>query len=50
MFNWFNDAGFQGDIGALRRRDIEVRLQTLEQRLYYEGWHERVRRIVPPQN
>jgi uncharacterized protein YbjT (DUF2867 family) len=50
MFHWFNDAGFQADIGALRQRYPEVRLQTLEQWLYNEGWHKRVRRIVPPQD
>ena len=49
MFNWFNDAGFQADIGALRNRYPELQLQTLEQWLYNEGWHKRVRRIVPPQ-
>ena len=50
MFHWFNNAGFQTDIGALRQRYPEVRLQTLEQWLYNEGWHKRVRRIVPPQD
>jgi len=50
MFHWFNDAGFQADIGSLRQRYPEVRLQTLEQWLYNEGWHKRVRRIVPPQD
>lgn len=39
MFNWFNDAGFRADIGALRHRYPERRLQTLEQWLYNEGWH-----------
>ena len=48
MFNWFNDAGFQANIDALRQRYPEVQLKTLEQWLYSEGWHKRVRRITPP--
>jgi uncharacterized protein YbjT (DUF2867 family) len=49
MFNWFNDAGFQANIAHLRKQYPEVRLQTLEEWLYNEGWHKRVRRITPPQ-
>lgn len=49
MFHWFNDAGFQASIGKLRKRYPEVQLQTLEQWLYNEGWHKRVRRITPPE-
>ena len=37
MFRWFNDAGFQANIGELRRRYPEVRLQTLEEWLCNEG-------------
>lgn len=48
MFNWFNDAGFQAGIGALRQQYPEVQLKTLEQWLYSEGWHKRARRITPP--
>jgi uncharacterized protein YbjT (DUF2867 family) len=48
MFRWFNDAGFQADIGELRKRYPEVQLQTLEVWLYNEGWHKRVRRITAP--
>ena len=50
LFHWFDDAGFQEDIGALRRRFPEIRLQTLEEWLYNEGWHKRVRRIVAPRD
>lgn len=48
MFHWFNDAGFQANIGALRQRYPEVQLKTLEQWLYSEGWHKRARRLTPP--
>lgn len=48
MFHWFNDAGFQADISALRRHYPEIRLQTLEEWLYNEGWHKRDRRIAAP--
>jgi hypothetical protein len=46
MFNCFNDAGFQANIAHLRNQYPEVRLQTLEEWLYNEGWHKRVRRIA----
>ena len=49
MFTWFNNLGFQANISELRRRYPEVRLQTLEEWLYNEGWHKRVRRITPPE-
>jgi hypothetical protein len=49
MFNWFNDTGFAANIADLRKRFPELRLQTLEEWLYNEGWHKRVRRIMPPQ-
>ncbi|HKE29334.1 MAG TPA: NmrA/HSCARG family protein [Bryobacteraceae bacterium] len=48
MFRWFNDAGFQANVGELRKRYPQVQLQTLEQWLYNEGWHKRVRRITAP--
>jgi uncharacterized protein YbjT (DUF2867 family) len=48
MFSWFNDTGFQANIGALRKQYPALRLQTLEQWLYNEGWHKRVRHIVAP--
>ena len=48
MFQWFNDAGFQANIGALRERYPEVQLRTLEQWLYSEGWHKRARRFTQP--
>lgn len=48
MFRWFNDSGFQANIGGLRERYPEVQLKTLEQWLYSEGWHKRARRFTPP--
>jgi uncharacterized protein YbjT (DUF2867 family) len=48
MFRWFNQAGFQADIAALRRRYPEIQLQTLEQWLRNEGWHKRARQVRAP--
>src|SRR5262244_4204253 len=48
MFRWFNAAGFQADIAALRRRYPEIHLQTLEEWLRNEGWHKRARHLQPP--
>ncbi len=48
MFRWFNTAGFQANIGELRKRYPELQLQTLEQWLYNEGWHKRARRVTAP--
>jgi uncharacterized protein YbjT (DUF2867 family) len=48
MFRWFNESGFQANIGELRRRYPEIRLQTLEEWLYNEGWHKRARRFAAP--
>ncbi len=48
MFRWFNAAGFQADIGALRRQYPEVHLQTLEEWLRNEGWHKRALRVRAP--
>jgi len=50
MFRWFNQAGFQADILALRRRFPEIRLRTLEEWLRDEGWHKRARRVTAPRN
>src|SRR5215471_7153632 len=50
MFRWFNESGFKADIGELRRRYPEVRLQTLEEWLRSEGWHKHARRVVPPKS
>jgi uncharacterized protein YbjT (DUF2867 family) len=50
MFRWFNEAGFEANINDLRKRYAEVRLQTLEQWLYNEGWHKRARRVQPPRD
>jgi uncharacterized protein YbjT (DUF2867 family) len=48
MFRWFNEAGFQADIPALRRQYPEVALKSLEEWLRSEGWHKRARRIHAP--
>jgi uncharacterized protein YbjT (DUF2867 family) len=48
MFRWFNEAGFQADIPALRKRFPEVRLLSLEEWLTAEGWHKRARVVKPP--
>lgn len=48
MFRWFNDAGFQADIPALRKRYPEVRLHTLEEWLRAEGWQKRAKHIRAP--
>ncbi len=48
MFRWFNDAGFEADIPALKSRYPEVRLLDLETWLREEGWHKRARKVTPP--
>jgi uncharacterized protein YbjT (DUF2867 family) len=48
MFRWFNEPGFKANIDELRKRYPEIRLQSLEQWLYNEGWHKRARRLAPP--
>jgi hypothetical protein len=48
MFRWFNEAGFQADIPALKRRFPEVRLLSLEEWLREEGWQKRARTLKPP--
>ena len=48
MFRWFNRAGFNADIPALRRHYPEIHLQTLEEWLRAEGWQKRARRVRPP--
>ena len=48
MFRWFNQAGFQADIPALRRRYPDIHLQTLEEWLRAEGWQKRARQVRPP--
>jgi len=48
MFRWFNEAGFQADISALRRRYPEIHLHTLEEWLRAEGWHKRARYVRAP--
>jgi len=48
MFQWFNEKGFNANIAQLHKKYPEVRLRTLEQWLYDEGWHKRARRFAPP--
>jgi len=48
MFRRFNDTGFNANIAQLRQKYPEVRLRTLEQWLYDEGWHKRARRFASP--
>ena len=48
MFRWFNKAGFQADIPALKKKYPEVRLLSLEEWLIKEGWHKRARIVKPP--
>jgi len=48
MFRWFNEAGYQADISALRREYPEIHLHTLEEWLRTEGWHKRARRVRAP--
>ncbi|HMF12939.1 MAG TPA: NmrA/HSCARG family protein [Gemmataceae bacterium] len=50
MFRWFNEAGFQADIAALRRSYPEVRLRSLEEWLHDEGWHKRARHVRAPKS
>ena len=50
MFRWFNDGGFQADIGALRTQYPEIHLHTLEEWLHEEGWHKRARRVRAPKS
>jgi uncharacterized protein YbjT (DUF2867 family) len=50
MFRWFNEAGFQADIPALKNRFPEVRLLNLEEWLRKEGWHKRARVVKPPKD
>jgi uncharacterized protein YbjT (DUF2867 family) len=48
MFRWFNEAGYQADIPALRRAYPQIHLHTLEEWLRMEGWHKRARRVRAP--
>jgi uncharacterized protein YbjT (DUF2867 family) len=50
MFRWFNEAGFEADIPALKRRFPEVRLLSLEEWLRDEGWHKRARVVKAPRD
>jgi uncharacterized protein YbjT (DUF2867 family) len=41
MFRWFNQSGYQADVGGLRERYPELRLRSLEDWLREEGWENR---------
>jgi|SRR5580658_1451514 uncharacterized protein YbjT (DUF2867 family) len=43
-FQWINTCGYRADVPELRRRYPELKLKTLEQWLYDEGWHKHARR------
>ena len=48
MFRWFNESGFEADVGALRKNYPEIHLHTLEEWLREEGWHKRARHVRAP--
>ena len=48
MFHWFNEKGFKANIAYLHKEYPDVRLRTLEEWLYDEGWHKRARRLSVP--
>jgi len=48
MFRWFNESGFKANVPELRRKYPQVRLQTLEEWLWAEGWNKRARHLSPP--
>jgi uncharacterized protein YbjT (DUF2867 family) len=48
MFRWFNESGYKADIPGLRRKYPEVPLQSLEEWLRREGWHQRAKRVRAP--
>ena len=48
MFRWFNQAGFEADILALKTSFPEVRLLDLETWLRDEGWQKHARKLTPP--
>ena len=48
MFRWFNQAGFEADIPALKASFPEVRLLDLETWLREEGWQKHARKLTPP--
>jgi len=43
MFVWLNESGYKADIPELRRRYPELRLKSLEDWLYMEGWQKHAR-------
>jgi uncharacterized protein YbjT (DUF2867 family) len=45
-FRWFNTSGYKADVPELRRRYPELKLKTLEQWLYDEGWDKHARRFT----
>ncbi|HEY2900473.1 MAG TPA: NmrA/HSCARG family protein [Polyangia bacterium] len=45
MFTWFNDAGFNADVAAVRRQFPEVQWKGLEDWLWSEGWDRRAKAV-----
>jgi uncharacterized protein YbjT (DUF2867 family) len=45
FFHWLNTSGYKADPAELRRRYPELKLKTLEQWLYEEGWDKHARRV-----
>jgi len=45
FFHWLNTGGYDADVPELRRRYPELKLKTLEQWLYEEGWDKHARLI-----
>jgi uncharacterized protein YbjT (DUF2867 family) len=45
FFHWLNTSGYKADVPELRRRYPELKLKTLEQWLYEEGWDKHARRV-----
>jgi uncharacterized protein YbjT (DUF2867 family) len=45
FFHWLNTKGYKADVPELRRRYPELKLKTLEQWLYDEGWDKHARRM-----
>ena len=45
MFQWLNESGYKADVAGLRQRYPELRLKSLEDWLYMEGWEKHARPV-----
>lgn len=45
MFQWLNQSGYKADVPGLRKRYPELRLKSLEDWLYMEGWQKHARPV-----